>query len=151
MRYALIPGLLMLSACAVIEQMERPLDTAAEDVSPSTETDGPPPPPANARTVEQFDTTTAEERAEATAVSTGGTRLGETVASLGDAASPGFGVETELVAELAMGRVVNTANGKGVEVELRPSTGGSSRVSLAAMRLIEAPLTDLVTLEVYRN
>ncbi|MDJ0639269.1 MAG: D-galactarate dehydratase [Paracoccaceae bacterium] len=151
MRYALLPSLLLLSACAVIEQMERPSDFVPEDASSSTETGAPPPPPRNARTVEQFDTTTAEQRAEATAVSTGGTLLGETVASLGDAASPGFWVETELVTEPAMGRVVNTANGKGVEVELRPSTGGSSRVSLAAMRLIEAPLTDLVTLEIFRN
>jgi len=113
--------------------------------------DGPPPPPATARTVEQFDTTTEEERAAAAAPVSGGRSLGTTVATLGNAADPGFWLETSLVTEIATGRLVNPVNGKEVEVQLRPFDGGSSRISLAALRLLEAPLTELVTLEVFVN
>ena len=123
------------------------IEPAPETVSPG-ETGIAPAPPANARTVEQFDTTTKAERVAAAAPSSGGSRLGKTVASLGDAATPGFWVETSLVDAVTPGRVENTANGKSVEVELRPMEG-SSRVSLAALRVLEAPLTDLVTIAVY--
>lgn len=134
----------VLVACAPVTQLE-----PVPESSDTTETVGAPPPPANARTIEQFDTTTEAERAAAASPSSGGTRLGETVATLGDAATPGFWVETPLVSDVTSGRVVNTGNGKSVEVELRPVDGGSSRVSLAALRLLEAPLTELVTLEVF--
>lgn len=111
-------------------------------------------PPAGARTAEQFDTTTAAERKKAaTAPKAGGEKLlGETVASLGDPARPGFWLETPLVSTPVTGRVLNPATGKSAQVDLipieGPSTGGS-RLSLAAMRLIEAPLTDLPTLKVF--
>ena len=112
------------------------------------ETTAAPPPPANARTIEQFDTTTEAERVAA-ASSSGGEKVGETVATLGDAATPGFWVETSLVDAVTSGRVVNTANGKSVDVELRPLDSGSSRISLAALRVLEAPLTELLALEVF--
>lgn len=113
-----------------------------------------PKPPANARTVEQFDTTTPQERAEAAAAPqpAGERRLGETVASLGDVSKPGFWLETPLVSAPAQGRVVYPGSGKSAQVELIPIDGpatAGSRLSLAAMRLLEAPLTDLPTIEVY--
>lgn len=138
---------LMLAACAELsgvrtEPVPDPTDIAAE---------GPPPPPVNARSVEEFDTTTREQRQAAGAPSSGGRLLGSTVASLGDPSRPGFWIETELVAAAGKGRLVYPANGKSVEVDLLPSGSGSSRVSLAAFRLLEAPLTDLPVLEVYAN
>ena len=144
MKSALPFVILSLSGCAVIEQIERPGTGGA---APSAETGT----PASARTVEEFDTTTAEERIAATTVSTGGRRLGETVASLGDAATPGFWVMTDLIDAETPGRVTNVANGTSVEVTLLPGISGSARVSLAAMRLLDAPLTDLVSLDIFAN
>ena len=61
---------------------------------------------------------------------------------------------TPLVGASAKGRVTNSANGKSVEVDLIPISGpksAGSRLSLAAMRSIEAPLTELPTVEVFAN
>lgn len=110
-----------------------------------------PPPPENARSVEEFDTTTEEQRIAAAAPTSGGRLLGTTVASLGDPSRPGFWIETPLARAPGTGRLVYPVNGKAVEVELMPIDSGSSRVSLAAFRLLEAPLTDLPVLEVYAN
>ncbi|MCC1494382.1 hypothetical protein [Cognatishimia sp. F0-27] len=135
-------------------------DPAAEAIVPEPEpvanpvVDAPPP-PKDARTEEQFDTTTAEERAEAAAAPAepeGERKLGDTVASLGDPARPGFWIETPLVSAPGRGRVFYAVTGKSAQVDLIPADGpatGGSRLSLAAMRLIEAPLTDLPTVEVY--
>ena len=133
-----------LAACASFPELERPgggrdIETA-EIVAP--------PPPENARTEEQFDTTTSEQR-EAASSSSGGSLLGTVTASLGDPAKPGFWVETGLVTEVSQGRVRYPATGRSVSVELRPLPGGSARVSLAAMRLLDAPLGDLAVVEVY--
>ncbi len=112
-------------------------------------------PATSARTVEQFDTTTPEERQAAAAapVQTGGEqRLGDTVASLGDVTKPGFWLETPLVSSPKTGRVYFPGSGKSAQVDLIPIDGpdtAGSRISLAAMRLIEAPLTDLPTIEVF--
>lgn len=118
-----------------------------------TRPDLPPPPPPNARTVEQFDTTTAEDRAAAVAPPSGGERrLGTTIASLGSPGDPGIWFKTPLVSEVTQGRVVYQGN--SVNVELRPSggaAGSGSQISLAAMRLIEAPLTGLPEVTVYAN
>ncbi|WGW02539.1 hypothetical protein [Tropicibacter oceani] len=113
-----------------------------------------PKPPANARTVEDFDTTTAEERQQAAAAPepVGERKLGETVASLGDVSKPGFWLETPLVSAATKGRILYPGSGKSAQVDLIPIDGpatAGSRISLAAMRLIEAPLTDLPTIEVY--
>lgn len=145
-RFLVLP--LFLSACAELSGVQ------TEPVPKSTgiSAEGtPPPPPTDARSVEEFDTTTEEQRIAAASPSAGGRLLGTTVASLGDPSRPGFWIETGLVATQGQGRLVFPANGKSVEVELLPSASGSSRVSLAAFRLLEAPLTDLPVLEVYAN
>ena len=114
----------------------------------------PPPPPPEARTVEEFDTTSAEDRASALATPepAGEVALGTTVASLGSPAIPGIWMETPLVSALTMGRV--EIDGRSVSLELRPSggaAGSGSQISLAAMRLLEVPLTDLPVVTVYRQ
>ena len=112
-------------------------------------------PPEGARTVEQFDTTTREERAAAVAAAAAppaGGPLGVTIASLGDPARPGFWIETPLAKSAGPGRV--SYNGKSVQVELIPIDGpptAGSRMSLAAMRLIEAPLTGLPEVQVFAD
>ena len=113
-------------------------------------------PPKSARTVDQFDTTSAAEKVEAAKAAADpvakSNRLGVTIASLGSPADPGFWLETPLVDVITPGRVVYPANGKAVVVELRPIAGpktAGSRMSLPAMRVIEAPLTGLPEVEVF--
>jgi hypothetical protein len=112
-------------------------------------------PPQAARTVEEFDTTTAEQRSEALAeaAGAGGERaLGTTVASLGSPTEPGFWLKTPLVSAPSKGKVIYPANGKSVAVELIPLDGpktAGSQLSLPAMRLIEAPLTGLPEVQVF--
>ncbi len=112
-------------------------------------------PAQNAQTVEEFDTTTAEERAEAVveepAAESGDGRLGTTVASLGDAGEPGFWIKTPLVSEAKPGRLFYATSGRTVQVQLIPAGSGGSQVSLAAMRLLDAPLDGLPELVVYAN
>ncbi len=114
-------------------------------------TSAPPPPPA-ARTAEALDTTTAAQRAAATAPAAQGARvLGQTVVSLGSATEPGLWIKTPLVQTEMQGRVTNPATGQSSTVVLIPIAGpvtAGSRMSLAALRLIGASLTDLTTVEV---
>jgi hypothetical protein len=56
-------------------------------------------------------------------------------------------METDLVDAPRSGRVVAAGGGNAL-VELRPGTRGA-RLSLAAMRLLQVPLTDLPTVTVY--
>ena len=111
--------------------------------------------PASARTAEQFDTTTEEERAAAAAPPerpAAAGPLGTTIATLGDPTEQGFWLKTPLVTSERAGRVVYGANGKAAQVELRPSggeRGSGSQISLAAMRVLEAPLTELIELQVF--
>ena len=114
----------------------------------------PPPPSATAATVEQFDTTTQEDHAAAvvTEIRTGDQELGTTIASLGPPAEPGIWLKTSLVTALTPGRV--DYEGKSINIELRPSggpAGSGSQISLAAMRLIAAPLTGLPELTVFAS
>ncbi|MDV7142533.1 D-galactarate dehydratase [Tropicimonas sp. TH_r6] len=123
-----------------------PTETGAGTVVPAT----------NATTVEQFDTTSsAERRAAASApADIAEVRLGTTVASLGDPADPGFWAETGLVDQVTTGRLEFPGAGTSVKVELRPSggsPGSGTRVSLPAMRVLEAPLTALPELVVYSS
>ena len=111
-----------------------------------------PPPPTNASSVEDFDTTTAEQRQAAVAppAETGARALGTTIASLGSPTEPGIWMKTPLVNAVTEGRV--DYKGKSVNVELRPSggaAGSGSQISLAAMRLLEAPLTGLPEVTVF--
>ena len=110
--------------------------------------------PKEAKTVEQFDVTTPQERAEAAAVPVAAQEksLGTTVASLGDPTQAGFWIKTPLVSAPAKGRVVYPGNGKSAQVDLIPIEGpdtAGSRLSLAAFRIIEAPLTGLPEVEVF--
>ncbi len=112
----------------------------------------PPPPPVTAVTAEQFDTTTQEDRAAAVVAAgdTGDQALGTTIASLGPPTEPGIWLKTPLVTVLKPGRV--TYQGTSINIELRPSggaPGSGSQISLAAMRLIAAPLTGLPELTVF--
>lgn len=113
-----------------------------------------PKPVKTAHTVEQFDTTTNAQRADAIAAAPvrGERKLGATIGSLGDPTEPGFWLKTPLVSVAGKGRVEYPANGKSVAVNLIPIDGpktAGSRVSLAALRLMGAPLTGLPELVVY--
>lgn len=80
--------------------------------------------------------------------------LGATVASLGDPARDGFWIETPLVSAPGRGRVRYPANGREVKVDLIPIQGpvtAGSRLSLGAMRLLDAPVAGLPEVEVYLN
>lgn len=138
-----------LAACTEVPVAVAP----PEETAPTVAISPPPVPPANATTVDQFDTTTAADRAAAIApVAVSDVSLGVTVASLGSPAEPGIWLKTPLVTAVSAGRVIY--QGKSVNVELRPSggaAGSGSQISLAAMRLIEAPLTSLAELTVFRN
>ncbi|MDO5648534.1 hypothetical protein [Paracoccus sp. (in: a-proteobacteria)] len=116
-------------------------------------TRAPAPRPAARATAAQMNTTTREQRAAAAApAKTTESRLGTTVASLGNPTEGGFWVKTPLVKERSMGRVVNPANGKSAQVELIPLSGGTgSQVSLPALQLLGVSLTDLPTLELFRS
>ncbi|MFQ3184087.1 MAG: hypothetical protein ACI9RO_000618 [Alteromonas macleodii] len=113
----------------------------------------PPPPPLDARTVKQFVTSTDQDLLNAVAPSLSGERrLGSTIASLGNPTDPGIWLKTPQVAAVTNGRV--EYNGNSVMLLLRPTggaLGSASRISLAAMRLIESPLTGLPELSVYAN
>ena len=112
----------------------------------------PPPPPRSARTADQFDTTSAAERQAATQVAaSAGAELGRTTATLGSPTEPGIWLRTGLVTDVTQGRV--RYQNRTINVELRPSgraAGAGSQISLAAMRLIEAPLTGIIELTVLR-
>lgn len=113
----------------------------------------PPRPPAGARTAEALDTTSPEDRASALARASGGQALGETVASLGSPADPGFWLRTPLVTAPRPGRVA-VAGGGSVAVELRPSggaVGSGSQLSLPAFRALGVPLTALPVLQVFSD
>ena len=109
--------------------------------------------PTAARTVEEFDTTTSEQRNEAVAAAAGAEiSLGQSVASLGSPSEPGFWLKTPLVSAVSKGRVVYPGTGKSVAVDLIPISGpktAGSRMSLSAMRLIGAPLTGLPDVQVF--
>ncbi|WP_243698765.1 hypothetical protein [Paracoccus alkanivorans] len=118
-------------------------------------TRAPSPRPAARATPDQLDTTTAEQKAAAAkAPETAETRLGTTVASLGDPTEGGFWIKTPLVKSRGVGRIVNPANGKSAKVDLIPLDGpasAGSQVSLPALQLIGVSLTDLPTIEVYQS
>ncbi|SMO42819.1 hypothetical protein SAMN06265173_102173 [Thalassovita litoralis] len=87
-------------------------------------------------------------------VPTGKGLLGVTVASLGDPSRGGIWIETPLVSTPAKGRVTYVKSGRTVKVDLIPISGpvtAGSRLSLAAMRFLDAPLTGLPEVQVYRD
>lgn len=158
MRILLLIPAFALTACETIfAPVATPAALGGVASPPAVETldpTPPPRPPAAARTVDQFDTTTAEDKAAALAVKVDVPKaaLGTTQATLGPPAEPGIWLKTPLVKALTMGRV--SYQGKDANVELRPSggaAGSGSQMSLAAMRLLEIPLTEIATVEVFSN
>ena len=147
---------LPLGACALFEG-EPEVAPPAEVVEAAAPAVRPPAvrPPPDARTAEAFDTTTDAERAAAVAPPVAAAAaLGTTVASLGPPAEPGLWLRTGLVTAVAQGRVEDPATGRSVALELRPSggeAGAGSQISLAALRLLDLPLTALPVLTVYRD
>ena len=138
---------------SAVPEVAAPLDPVPDaPAALPVETAAPPPPPA-AKTAAALDTTTAEQRAAASVKPPEATNkaLGKTVVSLGSPAEPGLWLKTPLVKEETQGRVTNPANGKSSAVTLIPIDGpatAGSRMSLAALRLIEASLTDLTEVDV---
>lgn len=142
---AAVPALGDIQESGQTRPVARP-DTMSTQVSPVSET---------ARTAEEFDTTTPEQRDAATeTLASGADRdLGLTIASLGNPAEPGFWLKTPLVSEPGPGRVEFPEKGTSVIVELIPADGergAGSQMSLAAMRLLDAPLTGLPEVRVIR-
>ena len=155
-RLLMIP-LVILPACTTPSfqglfpsPLDEPLEVAAETLDPTP----PPPPPETARTVDEFDTTSEADRAEAVTVSAVSSEqvLGTTLATLGSPTEPGIWLKTPLVTALTPGRV--TYQGQTINIELRPSggeAGSGSQISLAAMRLLNAPLTGIIELQVSKT
>ena len=112
-----------------------------------------PPPPVTATTVEDFDTTSQADRDAATVTTVAAeVALGTTIASLGSPTEPGIWLKTPLVTALTSGRAAYQGN--TINIELRPSggaVGSGSQISLAAMRLLNAPLTGLPELTVFAS
>ncbi|WP_295314457.1 hypothetical protein [Roseobacter sp.] len=109
---------------------------------------------AGPATPEAFDTTTPQEREAAVTSASSGATLGRTVASLGSPAEPGFWLKTALVQDETSGSVTDPGSGRAVSVTLIPIDGpptSGSRLSLAAMRVLGVPLTDLIEIEVRRG
>ena len=105
-------------------------------------------PPENARSIEEFDTTSDVQRRESADASEGGVLLGQDVVALGDPVQPRFWVQTALVDAETSGRAELLGAGGGAEVALVP-TDGSGRISLAALRVLDVSFTDLVEEGVY--
>jgi hypothetical protein len=107
------------------------------------------------RRAEDFDRSSAAERRAAVAAAQaagGGRDLGQTLATLGPPAEPGFWLRTGLVTAVAQGQV-QAPGGTAVAVELRPSggaAGAGSQISLAALRALGLPLTAIAPLRVTR-
>ncbi|WP_299042623.1 hypothetical protein [uncultured Tateyamaria sp.] len=78
--------------------------------------------------------------------------LGRTIASLGNAAEPGLWLKTPLVTAEQRGRVYYAQTNTTVDVTLIPIEGpdtAGSRLSLAAMQALGAPLTGLPEVDVF--
>ncbi|WP_298969935.1 hypothetical protein [uncultured Roseobacter sp.] len=148
-RIACVGALFAVTGCAEFEQLGAALGVAKpETTAPAPASDGVP--TTGLSTAEALDQTTDAER-QAAAQTGGGRALGQTVASLGSPAEPGFWLKTPLVQAETAGRVRDPATGLSVAVTLIPIDGpetAGSRLSLSAMRLLEVNLTDLVTLQV---
>lgn len=138
-----------LAACDLVPQWaggDRPRagieaavpESAPEAVDPVEETDLPP------------DESAKADPAPANEVSTG--TIGRTVASLGNAAEPGLWLKTPLVSVEQPGRVYYPETNATADVTLIPIDGpdtAGSRLSLAAMQALGAPLTGLPEVDVF--
>lgn len=129
--------------------------TTAQVAAATAITRAPAPRAAARASAAQLNTTTAEQRAAAAKPAEAAeTKLGSTVASLGNPSEGGFWIKTPLVKEAGVGRIVDPSTGKSAKVDLIPLDGpasGGSQVSLPALQLLGVSLTDLPTIEVYRS
>lgn len=133
----------LLAACALPQRAPEPVPEPAPAV---TESPGPEVLRPRARPA------TTAAPAPAAAVATDG-RLGETLAGLGAPGEAGLWLRTGLVTAPRPGRIV-TATGASLDVELRPSgtaASAGSQLSLAAMRALALPLTQLAAMTVYAD
>ncbi|MEQ8898355.1 MAG: hypothetical protein RID23_14800 [Roseovarius sp.] len=152
-----IIGCVALTGCGAFEGGLFKPKTRAPEPAEAQATSSAPTPPSGAITADSLDTTSDEERqkAVADAGSAGGeTDLGATIASLGAVSEPGIWLKTPLVKSQARGRVEFPEKGTKVAVDLLPldaEPGAGSRLSLAAMRILEADLTSLPEVRVYRT
>lgn len=151
-------GLMLALAGCGVGLFDGPRTHADEAAPPAVEAPvaAPAPRPAPAAaSAEAYDTTTAAERDAARAApAAADTRLGTTIASLGDPTEAGFWLKTGLVTAPAKGRAVLPATGASVALDLIPSggvPGAGSQMSLPALRLLGVGLTDLPEVEVYRQ
>ncbi|MGJ8584544.1 MAG: D-galactarate dehydratase [Marinosulfonomonas sp.] len=146
---ALIVGVAALAGCGTQPSIS-PIYSggSGQDYDASLGTD-------SALTAEEFDTSTdAEREAAAQTDSKLGVELGTTSATLGNAAAPGFWLETPLVASRVKGHVKDPKTGKSLKVDLIPIEGpatAGSRLSLPAMRLLDVDLQSIVNLTVYQS
>lgn len=141
---------------AAADPKEIDSNLSAEQVAAVTAiTRAPAPKPAARATPDKLDTTTAEQKAAAAEKpASGETKLGSTVASLGNPSEGGFWIKTPLVKSPGIGRIENPANGKSAKVDLIPLDGpasAGSQVSLPALQLLGVSLTDLPSLDVYKS
>ncbi len=132
---------------------ETPRPTITPPATATAEAPAPAPTPA---TPKPEPTVTAEAPTPAPApapapAAAGDGRLGTTVASIGSADEPGFWIKTPLVSANASGRLFYPESGRTVQVQLIPGSGSGSQVSLAALRLLDAPLDGQPELVVYQN
>lgn len=158
-RASILLTVTLLAGCANTPDWLTPRDKGAPQAeAPAVETPVAPStaaavkPPKTARTVDDFDTSTEADKTAAKAQSDDGKDLGVTIASLGAAGEPGFWLKTPLVSESGPGRVAYPAKGTSAKVDLLPldaEPGAGSRMSLAAMRVLEAPLTGLPEVRVF--
>lgn len=155
-RLALLIPVLALGACAQVmtgTPSATPAAAPRPTAAPAPTQTAPRPRPVARATPAQMNTTSAAQRAEAAArPASAETRLGSTIASLGDPTQPGFWAKTPLVSATTQGRLVNPANGKSAKVELIPLPGpktAGSQVSLPALQLLGVALTDLPRLDVF--
>ncbi len=132
--------LIALSGCGAIARLAAPAAAPpATAVAPIV--------PQGAQTAAALDRATPEQVAAATGPASGARELGRTVVALGSPAEQGFWLRTALVTAAGKGRVV-TADGRSVNVDLQPGTGGSL-LSLAAFRQLGLGLTDLPEVTVF--
>jgi hypothetical protein len=143
-------ALLPLSGCAMFNRLTAPAVAAPPPAAQAAPLTAIAPLGTGATTAEALDQSTPEEVAAATAPVAGGEReLGKVVVALGSPAEQGFWIKTPLAVVAGKGRVV-TADGKSVNVDLQPGTGGAL-LSLAAFRALGLGLTDLPEVTVFAN
>ncbi|RME16904.1 MAG: D-galactarate dehydratase [Alphaproteobacteria bacterium] len=152
--FVLLALAMALAGCSLLPRPDASLAPPPGAVHPAPRPGAVPAVPDGARTVDEFDTTSQSQRAEAEAEARAeeGRLIGRTVAALGNPADPGFWLETPLAEAPGKGRVVSAENGKAVALDLRPIDGpdtAGSRISLPALRLLGLPLGGLHLLDVY--